>query len=116
MTLVEQVYELTESLPRSEDYALRGQSRRAAVSIPSNIAEGTSRTSKKEFVHYLRIASGSLRELDTQMEIAMRVRFISAEQLAVLSLQFESIGRMLSRLISTLSKENDDDHRPTRDS
>jgi len=103
MELVDEVYRVTLDFPRSEDYALKSQMRRAAVSIPSNIAEGSSRGSDKEQVQYLRIALGSLRELETQIEIGKRVGYISLEVESDLQLIVKSIGILLSRLISALS-------------
>ena len=71
MELVVDVYRLTESFPSRETYSLTSQIRRAAISIPSNIAEGAARQTRKEFVNYLHMAQGSLSELDTQIEIAV---------------------------------------------
>ncbi len=73
--LVETIYHHTGSYPTAETYGLVSQLRRAAVSVPSNIAEGFARSSTKELLYYLNIASGSLSEMDTQIEIAMRLRF-----------------------------------------
>src|SRR3989344_4786346 len=68
------VYELTEQFPRDERYALTSQMRRAVVSIPSNIAEGRCRSTKKDFCNFLHIALGSAAELETQIEIARRIK------------------------------------------
>ena len=68
-------YKLTDRFPREEIYGLTSQMRRATVSIPSNIAEGSIRGSKKDFCHFLRIASGSIAELETQIEISRRLPF-----------------------------------------
>ena len=70
MELVVQVYRLTQSFPREEQYGLTSQMRRAAVSVPSNIAEGHARESSKEYLNHLSIVQGSLAELQTQIEIA----------------------------------------------
>lgn len=75
MDLVVSVYILTKKFPREEIYALTSQMRRAAVSIPSNIAEGKCRKSKKEYIQFLRIAYASGAELETQIEIAKRLRY-----------------------------------------
>ncbi|MGC2182066.1 MAG: four helix bundle protein [Terriglobales bacterium] len=80
MDLVELVYQLTESFPRRELYSLTDQIRRAAVSIPSNIAEGQAHFNKGEFMHFLRHPSGSLDELETQLLLAQRLEYLSAEQ------------------------------------
>ena len=75
--LVRIVYELTSRFPRSETYGLASQMRRAAVSIPSNIAEGHARESTKEYLQHLSIAQASLAELETQLEIARQLNYIS---------------------------------------
>lgn len=67
MELVKQIYQITMDLPSIEKYGLTSQLRRAAISIPSNIAEGTGRNSKKEFIHFLNISTGSSHELETQL-------------------------------------------------
>ena len=72
MDLVSNIYKITESFPNKEIYGLTNQIRRSAVSVPSNIAEGAARSSKKEFIQFLYIALGSLAELETQMIIASR--------------------------------------------
>ena len=76
MDLVEQVYTLTKSFPESEKFALANQIRRCSVSIPSNIAEGWGRGTAKFYVHFLPIAKGSLAELETQLEIANRLKYV----------------------------------------
>src|SRR6266496_168217 len=79
MELVTQIYRLTQSFPREEQYGLTSQMRRAAVSVPSNIAEGHARESSKEYLNHLSIVQGSLAELQTQIEIAARLDFVAAE-------------------------------------
>ena len=86
------VYKVTEGFPSSESFGLTNQMRRAAVSIPSNIAEGSGRTNK-EFARYLKIALGSLAELETQIEIARRVEYVTDGQCNSLSSEISSIGR-----------------------
>ena len=102
MDLVQQVYELTKSFPASELYGLSSQVRRAAVSIPSNIAEGQARSSTAEFKHFLSIAQGSRAETETQIILAQRLNYISQEQSnAVLELANE-IKRMTHSLMNKL--------------
>nr|WP_237754239.1 four helix bundle protein [Geobacter sp. OR-1] len=88
MTLV---YRITESFPKSELYGITSQMRRAAVSIPSNIAEGAARFSAKEFLQFLNIAGGSLSELDTQVEIARQLAFIGSDDLVVVGNQIQTV-------------------------
>lgn len=76
LDLVEMTYHLTREFPPEENYGLSNQMRRCAVSIPSNISEGQSRNSNKEFERFLRIAIGSLAELDTQLEISLRLGYV----------------------------------------
>jgi four helix bundle protein len=79
MDLVEAVYKSTQCFPREELYGLTSQPRRAAVSIPSNIAEGQGRRTDPEFLHFLSIAHGSLREAETQILIAERLKYTNAD-------------------------------------
>lgn len=80
MDLVETVYQFTHLFPDSEKYGLVTQMRRAAVSVPSNIAEGSARKGDKELIYFLHIALGSLTELETQYEIASRIKLIEKEE------------------------------------
>jgi four helix bundle protein len=106
MDLVCLVYELTEQFPKEEIYGLTSQMRRSAVSIPSNIAEGRRRGSRKDFVQFLRIASGSTAELETQMCIAKRLsktkhlNFEKAEGLC------KEVEKMLSSMIRSLNPQH----------
>jgi len=79
MDLVVEVYAFTKQFPKEEIYGLSSQMRRAAVSVPSNIAEGSAAMTSKQFVSFLSIALGSLSELDTQLEIAFRLEYIKQE-------------------------------------
>ena len=98
MDLVELIYEQTAALPDEERYGLSSQMRRAAVSIPSNIAEGHARTSSKEFLHYLSIAQASLAELETQLEIAVRLNDLLPTELEPTFSLGQSLGKQLYAL------------------
>jgi four helix bundle protein len=102
--LVADCYKLTEKFPSVEIYGLTQQLRRASVSIPSNIAEGNGRQSKNEYVHFLYISRGSLKEVETQLIIAERLNFISKHQLAEMLQKVDEIGRMLTGLIRSIKK------------
>ena len=104
MDLVEAVYEASRDFPRDEQYGLTGQCRRAAVSIPSNIAEGQGRKSTKEFLYHLSVAHGSLRELETQLAIASRLKYIKVEYFQQLMLRSAEVGRLINGLSNSLSK------------
>ena len=101
MDLVEQVYRLTQAFPRSEVYGLANQMQRAAVSIPSNIAEGHARESTAEYLHHLSIAQGSLAEL----EIAARLGYCSFDQVEQLLEQGASLSRQLFALRNAISRK-----------
>lgn len=96
--LVVHVYQLVKQFPKEEHYALCDQLRRAVISIPSNIAEGMGRTSKKEQLHFMEIAYGSLCETICQLEIAYELHYITEEQLNQTNVQLTSIAKMLSGL------------------
>ena len=96
MDLVEAVYRVSESFPKSGLYGLTGQVRRAAVSIPSNVAEGHARESTKEYLNHISIAQGSLAE--TELEIAMRLRYLDPAALAPLLEQTAVLGKQLYAL------------------
>ncbi len=102
MDLVTEVYRLTEKFPAAEQYGLTAQLRRAAVSIASNIAEGAARSTKREFANFLHIAQGSMSELDTQIEIALRLGYVTADALPQLLERMQRIDKMLTGLIKSL--------------
>jgi four helix bundle protein len=102
LDLVEAVYRLTQVLPASERFGLAGQLRRAAVSIPSNIAEGQSRNSTGEFLQALGVARGSLAEVETQLLIMGRLGYLAEEPLQVVLAECAEIGRMLNGLTRSL--------------
>jgi four helix bundle protein len=99
MQLVTQVYSKTKILPREELYGLVAQIRRSSVSIPSNIAEGYGRNSTNDYLRFLQIASGSLYELQTQLEICLNLEYLSKEDFESIDEQSREIERMLSSLI-----------------
>lgn len=99
MELVTEVYSATNAFPRQERYSLIDQLRRAAVSVPCNIAEGAARHTRKEFVQFLHMAQGSLSEVDTQLEIAKRIGYLRREDWTKLDDQLWHIDKMLSGLI-----------------
>ena len=76
IALVIEIYKISANFPNDETYGMKAQVRRASISIPSNIAEGAARQTKKEFIQFLHVAQGSLSELDTQLEIALRLRYV----------------------------------------
>ena len=100
------LYKKTKDFPKDELYSLTNQMRRAAVSIPSNIAEGASRQSTKEYIQFLYIARGSASELETQLILANRLDYISEDDLTTLSKNLEDIAKMLTGLINFLKKKN----------
>ena len=100
--LAQQIYRVTERFPSNEQFGLTSQIRRAAVSIPSNIAEGAARQTKKEFVQFLHISKGSLSELDTQLEIARRLEYLGKIEWEALNNLLERVDKMLSGLIRHL--------------
>ena len=97
------IYEVTSKFPESEKFGITNQLRRAAVSIPSNIAEGSSRKSNKDFSRFLRITLGSAYEIETQLLISWDLKFISKEELDILSKELDSIIKMTSKFNSTLN-------------
>lgn len=98
MDLVDAVYNLTELWPRREMFGLTNQIRRAAVSIPSNIAEGQGRKSDADFARFLTLSLGSLMELRTQLLIGVRRKFSTHEQATVPAAIAEEVGKMLNSL------------------
>lgn len=101
--LVEIVYRITASFPKEEKYGLRAQMRNAAVSIPSNIAEGHLRKTAKDFKQFLSIARGSCAELETQTIISYRLGFIQEDDFSSLSQKIQELSKMLSSFYSKLT-------------
>lgn len=96
--LVVTIYALLKHFPAEEKYALGDQMRRAVISVPSNIAEGLSRTAIKEQAHFLDIAYGSLMEIDCQLDISLDLRYISLEMRQMLDLEIMAIAKMIQSL------------------
>lgn len=103
MALVVAVYSVTEKFPQTEQYGLTSQLRRAAVSVPANIAEGATRTGSKEFLHFLSIASGSLSELDTLIDLAIQLGYI--EDTEELSTKVDDVAGLIMGLASSIRRK-----------
>ncbi len=104
LVLVQRIYELTRSFPKIEIYGLTNQMRRAVISIPANISEGAARQTKKEFIHFLHMAQGSLSELDTHLEISEKLGYLNEANTEGLSLLMNDIDKMLTGLIKSLRR------------
>lgn len=104
MDVVVECYEVTRTFPASEQYGLAGQTQRAAVSVPANIAEGQARQHRKEFLHHLSIAHGSVAELETHIEIAKRIGYVTVKTADRLFSQTEEVGRMINGLRRSLRR------------
>ena len=104
IALVTEVYQLTQTFPADEKFGLVSQMRRAAVSVPSNIAEGSCRGSRKDYRKFILIAYGSCTELETQLLIARNLKFITTEQYAKIVEQTVEILKMLSALARKLQQ------------
>lgn len=100
--IAKQVYELTGKFPKQETYALADQLRRAAVSVPSNIAEGQARKSPGDFKRFLHIALGSLAEVDTQLVLAQEFGYLRKEDVDVMDEQIQNLRKKLYALINSL--------------
>ena len=106
MSLAEGCYRLTRNFPREEMFGLTAQIRRSAVSIAANIAEGHGRENTGSFIQFLRIAQGSVKELETHLLVAKRVGVTNEKAIASLSGSCDEIGRMLRALIRTLQRKS----------
>ncbi|MDB5887652.1 MAG: hypothetical protein JWM03_524 [Rhodocyclales bacterium] len=102
IALVTAVYRITATFPDSERFGLTAQMRRAAVSVPSNIAEGVARNTTREYLHFLGIARGSLSELDTQFVIAAELAY--TDQIAVIEAAISDVFGLLNGLINSLKR------------
>ncbi|MCF5918006.1 MULTISPECIES: four helix bundle protein [Xanthomonas] len=104
MELVEMIYRFTEVFPEQERYGLTAQLRRAAISVPSNIAEGAARRSTPDYARFLSIARGSLSELDTQVQIAVRLGYSNTEDEDIVSQQVDQVFAKLTALMNALRR------------
>ncbi len=100
-----QIYKIVNNFPSFERYGLSDQLRRASVSIPSNIAEGAARDSEKEFIHFLNISLGSAFEVETQLQIAYNLEYISNETFDMLLSQLHLIEKQINELISVIKRQ-----------
>lgn len=105
MDFVVELYKELQSFPTHEKFGLTGQLQRAAVSIPSNIAEGAARKSTRELLQFLYVARGSLSELDTQLEICFRVGYLEKAAYERVTIKLEAISKMLNGLMASLVRK-----------
>ena len=109
MALVTDVYRATELFPAREIYGITNQVRRAAVAVPSDIAEGKGRISKKEYVQMLSRARGSTYEVQTQLEISRNLSFLATDAFEILEMKAAEVGRLLNGLITKLRRDIDEE-------
>jgi four helix bundle protein len=107
MELAKVCYELTRRFPREEIFGMTSQIRRSAASIPANIAERNGRENRGDYIHSLRIAQGSLKELETHLLLSERIGLISPESVKQILDRCEAVGKMLRALIRSLQKVRD---------
>jgi four helix bundle protein len=103
MMLAEMIYRETQFYPKEENYGLTGQTRRAAVSVPANIAEGYGRRNRAEYQNFLSIAHGSLTELETHLLIAFRIGYLNNQQMETIQKQLDCVGRLLTAIRKSLN-------------
>jgi four helix bundle protein len=104
--LVNELYSVTKGFPKEEMFGLTNQIRRAAVSVPSNIAEGWGRNSTKNYIQLIRISVGSLYEIETQLVIANNQNYITNQKKSTLSEKIDELGKMLNTLLKKLDNYN----------
>jgi four helix bundle protein len=104
MDLCTRIYQLTETFPTRENYALSSQLRRASVSIPSNIAEGNGRETTRDYLYHLNVAYGSLMEVETQLTIALRMKFCTQEVHDELLRMTSELGKQMNALKNSLRR------------
>jgi four helix bundle protein len=103
--LVEHVYVMTKDFPKEERFGLVSQMRRAAISVPANIAEGYGRSHRGDYLHHLSMSRGSLLELETHLVIADRLGLVTAESVSTIGQRIQEVDRMLYGLIESLGRE-----------
>jgi len=108
MDLVEDIYKVSNSMPTEEKYGLISQMRRAAVSVPSNIAEGAGRRTISEFINFLSISIGSLSELDTQVELSYRLKYLNEDSYSILLNKIDKCKALTYGLRKQLIKNKTD--------
>lgn len=102
MDLVVAIYRMTARWPKDELYGLTSQARRSAVSVPANIAEGYGRENLGSYIHFLKMAQGSLKELETHIEVALRIDLLSKDECQARLSETNAVGRLLHKLIRSL--------------
>ena len=105
MNIAEACYQITKTFPREELYGMTSQIRRSAVSIPANIAEGYGREYRAEYIQFLRIAQGSLKELETHLLLSVRVKLATNQVILPILNRCESLGKMIRSLIRSLQNK-----------
>jgi four helix bundle protein len=105
MDFVADLYTELENFPAHEKFGLTSQLQRAAVSIPSNIAEGAARKNTRELLQFLHVARGSISELDTQLELCLRIGHLKSTNYEKLTTRLNEIGKMLNGLIASLARK-----------
>jgi len=108
MSLAEQAYRVTARFPKDEVYGMTSQIRRAAVSVAANIAEGHGRESSGVFIQFLRMSQGSLKELETHLMLAERVKLAKTEEVAPLLQRCDELGKMMRSLIRSIQRRQSD--------
>jgi four helix bundle protein len=102
VALVTFIYEITSRFPKAEEFGLKSQLRRASISVPSNISEGLTRRTNADKIHFLNIADGSLSEIDTQLEISLKLKFVDLENFEIAEKKIVTVEKLLSGLIRSL--------------
>lgn len=106
MDLAESIYAAAREMPKQEEYRLTAQMIRAAISVPSNIAEGNARATRKDYAHFISIAQGSNAELETLLLLAQRSKLLAGDTVEPLLSAVDVVGRMLNRLHARLTEPN----------